>query len=415
MSKKYKILLSAYACEPNKGSEPGVGWNFAVEMAKVHQVWVLTRRNNRTFIENELLKNPIEGLKFIYYDLPDKLIFVKKIIGIQAYYFLWQVFSFRTYSKANRKFGFDLIHHLTFNQYRTLSFGFFVKKPFVMGPVGGSEKVNKIFFPDLELATRLKERWRNLKIDSFIFKFIARLSKNKKVLAFSSRENYNNLKINKDGVINSIVIPAIGIKKSDFDFTFNSNNVSDTFSIIYAGRAEDWKGLLLFIRALEKAFTIDDKVNVKFIGIRNKSERLKVMNWLSKHKLKDVVELIDFIPRDKLIALMSEAHLTVYPAFRDSGSMAVLESCALACPNLCFSAGGQDMFAQDILIRIPVSNESYQANVNRMSEKLRWSYNHKSELKDIGLRSRDYVFKQFSWKSKTIIFSELYDELLNNN
>ena len=24
-----KILLSAYACEPNTGSEPNVGWNWA--------------------------------------------------------------------------------------------------------------------------------------------------------------------------------------------------------------------------------------------------------------------------------------------------------------------------------------------------------------------------------------------------
>lgn len=35
-----KILLSAYACEPNKGSEPGVGWSWATEYAKQHQVWV---------------------------------------------------------------------------------------------------------------------------------------------------------------------------------------------------------------------------------------------------------------------------------------------------------------------------------------------------------------------------------------
>ena len=27
------ILLSAYACEPHKGSEPAVGWNYGVELA----------------------------------------------------------------------------------------------------------------------------------------------------------------------------------------------------------------------------------------------------------------------------------------------------------------------------------------------------------------------------------------------
>ena len=33
--KKKKILLSAYACEPNEGSEPGVGWNWAIELKKL--------------------------------------------------------------------------------------------------------------------------------------------------------------------------------------------------------------------------------------------------------------------------------------------------------------------------------------------------------------------------------------------
>ena len=37
--KKYKILLSAYACEPHKGSEPGIGWNWAIQLASLgHQV-----------------------------------------------------------------------------------------------------------------------------------------------------------------------------------------------------------------------------------------------------------------------------------------------------------------------------------------------------------------------------------------
>ena len=48
MSKKLKVLLSAYACEPNKGSEPGVGWNWLIEIAKLnHKVTVITRSNKK--------------------------------------------------------------------------------------------------------------------------------------------------------------------------------------------------------------------------------------------------------------------------------------------------------------------------------------------------------------------------------
>ena len=58
---RLKVLAFAYACEPNKGSEPGVGWNLARNIAKYHDVWVLTRSNNRTAIEQELAKAPVEG------------------------------------------------------------------------------------------------------------------------------------------------------------------------------------------------------------------------------------------------------------------------------------------------------------------------------------------------------------------
>ena len=67
------ILISAYGCEPDKGSEPGAGWNWAVEVAKRHKVTVLTRANNRCSIEKELQVNPRPNMSFIYYDLPESI------------------------------------------------------------------------------------------------------------------------------------------------------------------------------------------------------------------------------------------------------------------------------------------------------------------------------------------------------
>ena len=52
------VLLSAYACEPGKGSEPEVGWQWALQMARFHNVTVLTRTNNRAAIEAALREIP---------------------------------------------------------------------------------------------------------------------------------------------------------------------------------------------------------------------------------------------------------------------------------------------------------------------------------------------------------------------
>jgi hypothetical protein len=46
-SKKLKVLVSAYACEPNRGSEPEVGWQWIQQLARFYEVWIITRANNR--------------------------------------------------------------------------------------------------------------------------------------------------------------------------------------------------------------------------------------------------------------------------------------------------------------------------------------------------------------------------------
>ena len=42
MPDRLRVLISAYACEPDKGSEPEVGWKWALHLARFHDVCVLT-------------------------------------------------------------------------------------------------------------------------------------------------------------------------------------------------------------------------------------------------------------------------------------------------------------------------------------------------------------------------------------
>jgi hypothetical protein len=85
-----KVFLSAYACEPSLGSEPGIGWNIAREMANHHEVWVLTWAERRAGIEAELTRNPVQNLHFIYVGLPWDRVW-RKGLGIYPHYYLWQI------------------------------------------------------------------------------------------------------------------------------------------------------------------------------------------------------------------------------------------------------------------------------------------------------------------------------------
>ena len=66
MSRPLKILLCAYACEPNKGSEPEVGWGTATSLANndpENKYYVITRKNNKEKIEKQVAP---KNLKFIF-------------------------------------------------------------------------------------------------------------------------------------------------------------------------------------------------------------------------------------------------------------------------------------------------------------------------------------------------------------
>src|SRR4029077_18277793 len=80
MAQRLKVLISAYACEPGKGSEPEVGWQWALQMARFHDVTVLTRTNNRSAIEAglEKIKGQQAVPQFVYHDLNSVFVNAKR-------------------------------------------------------------------------------------------------------------------------------------------------------------------------------------------------------------------------------------------------------------------------------------------------------------------------------------------------
>src|SRR5579864_6502517 len=142
-----KVLMSAYAFEPERGSEPGVGWNWVQQIGKSEKVWVITKANNRRTIESALAKEPLPNVHFVYFDLPRWASFWKRgLRGIHAYYYLWQLGAYLVARRLHRQVGFDLVHHVTFVNYWMPSFLVLLPVPFLWGPVGGGESAPRAFW-----------------------------------------------------------------------------------------------------------------------------------------------------------------------------------------------------------------------------------------------------------------------------
>src|SRR5215510_6227488 len=140
MSQRLRVLLSAYACEPGKGSEPEVGWQWALQMARFHDVTVLTRENNRANIESELerLKGRQPLPNFVYHERGAGLLNLKRRSkAVQLYYLLWQRSAWDVIARLHAERPFELMHHVTFAAFRYPVAIWGHGAPCIWGPVGG--------------------------------------------------------------------------------------------------------------------------------------------------------------------------------------------------------------------------------------------------------------------------------------
>ena len=139
-----KLLISAYACEPNRGSEQEVGWKWATEMSRIHDVTVVTQEKSRCVIENELQNSAYDNCKisFVYFQLPDFIYRLKSKFDFFTwpYYAAWQFFVISLLIKIHSEKSFSLIHHVTFASFRVPIWIKRIGIPVVYGPVGGSDK-----------------------------------------------------------------------------------------------------------------------------------------------------------------------------------------------------------------------------------------------------------------------------------
>ncbi|MEM6804288.1 MAG: glycosyltransferase family 1 protein, partial [Bacteroidota bacterium] len=160
-----KILMSSYSCETNRGSEPGVGWNWLTSLANQgHEVHALIYPIDRPNIEQYLKEYPIPNLKFIYVPTSGFMdrFYLRTSKLIYIHYFYWQILAFFKAKALLKTQDFDLVHHITMGSFRIPSWMGFLGLPFIFGPVGGGEEAAPSLVKNLPLKFRIKEFIRSL-------------------------------------------------------------------------------------------------------------------------------------------------------------------------------------------------------------------------------------------------------------
>ena len=144
-----KILMSAFVCVPGYGSEAAVGWNMALETARLgHDVVVLTETSFRADIERELASGKLpKNLRFHIFS-PAWLEGIRDAglawgfswITWHLLHFLWQFCALSHVRHNFKGTDFDLIHHVSYAGIRHPTLLTRLGLPTVIGPLGGGER-----------------------------------------------------------------------------------------------------------------------------------------------------------------------------------------------------------------------------------------------------------------------------------
>ncbi|HZM44718.1 MAG TPA: glycosyltransferase family 4 protein [Burkholderiales bacterium] len=339
-----RLLLSAYACEPDTGSEPGVGWNWAVELAALgHEVWVLTRANNRQRIERALeTLDSVLRPNFLYFDLPRWVAWWKRGgRGVQVYYYLWQIGALRVARRAHEELRFDAVQHLTFGVFRQPSLMGRLGIPFVLGPVGGGERTP----PRLRGVYSRRERlWEWLRDAA------NRVMVHDPLVADTYRRATTVLAKTPDTLA---VLPAAarGRARCFLEVGLPSATIAGspsawtggTFRLLYVGRFINLKGIALGIRALARLRENGVAVTLSLVG---SGPRLQA--WQEMARALGVCDRLDWMgwkAQHELPAIYRAHHALLFPSLHDSSGNAVLEGMAQGLPVICLDVGGPSAVA----------------------------------------------------------------------
>jgi len=413
-----RILISAYACEPEKGSEPGVGWNWVRQIARFHEVWVITRANNREPIEKALATKPLPNAHWIYFDLPGWARFWKKgQRGVHAYYYLWQLGAYFVARKLHREVGFDLGHHVTFVNDWLPTFLCLLPFPFVWGPVGGSmHRAPLRFWKEFGWRGVLYEMIRTVAIfwgrhlDPLVW-----LTR-RKTRAIITMSNGAMAGLPPSVQKKAFPLGNVGFSPVEVPQTLGECSTgtgplsgSRTSVVFTTGRLVHWKGYSLLLKATAMCLRQGGKL-VVWIGGSGPAER----PLRSLVRSLDIGEHVKFLghlrDRNSVFSHLLACDMFVMPTLHDGPPVVFLEAMAVGKPVICLDlAGASEVVTSETGIKVPaISPEQTVRDLARAM--LRLAEDPELRVR-MGQASRQRVKEHFDWDEKGLVMARLYQSL----
>ena len=406
---KKNLLLSAYACDPFKGSEPGVAWDHVYELIKRNNyfITIVTRKKNVKKIIKKLTESEISRIIIVGVDLPSCLLWWKRgHIMMHIYYYIWQILAFFKAKSLHNINNYNIAHHLSFMTIRTNMIPF-LGIPSIVGPVGGAQLPPRGFGKILKHTT--KEALRSLSIVSMKYSpiwrtFIKRVS----VLIVANKDN---LWIVPEKYRDKTIVRQVGWKISD-KYEFNEcKELSNILHIYWGGRMIGWKGLEILIRALPKLSKKYPNFMLDITGEGQDYEYYKslvqaigVAPWVTFH---------GWVDEDAKINLQKSSDIYVFTSLHETTGTALFEMMSLRKPIISIDhAGPGEILNDHCALMIDVKN-GQESSIDKCFENLEKLMNDEKLRIKMGTYAYERLENYYEWSCYIDELENLYRSIEN--
>lgn len=399
-----KIFVIAYACEPYRQSESGLGWNIAGEIARRHEVTVLARANNREKIESFIAEHPEvpqARIRFLYHDIRGvKRILKKKIpLGDQIYFSAWLKSAADKYKDSFK--DYDIVHQLTFSPFFVKPWGARYTNRYVWGPIGGGGGPEARFpkgFKTKGLSNRITE-WLYRAISWAVYSPFARefakLRKQVAAVTFKAKAFSVGFPID-EGQLSAIVqetgyggeIPSREYKKG-----------VHSLKVVAVGRMIPHKGFEYAIKGFNKFIENGGQGEFHIFGDGPLREELEALggNVIFHGNVKNT----------EVHAALDSSDIFLHGSFIEAAAWSILEAMIHGVPVVCQDRSGMaDMVTADCGTRVPVKDE--QSLIDEFAAALKKYYEGPSLIERHGRAGQDRVKNVYTWTKSGDLIDEVY-------
>lgn len=409
--KKINVLINAYAVSPNWGSEPGMGWNWIVNLARYCNVFVITEGEWKKEIEDAVNLLPQRNnIHFFYNPVSNE---VRRMCWNQGdwrfywYYRKWQKETLVLAKEIIAKNKIDIIHQLNMIGFREPGYLWEIKEiPLVWGPVGGMEMMPLSYLKGAPLKQHIAIRLKN---------FLNTIQ-----IRYSYRVKYNILHSS------SMIAAVKGVKDQVKRYygrdiiTINETGCyprpeikierdPNVFNILWVGKFDFRKQLSLALKIVSK---LQDLKGLRFhiigsgsdVDVRSNkklAEELGINNICFWHGL---------VPHSQVQEFMRKSDILLFTSIMEGTPHVVLEAINNRLPVVCFDTCGQSE-AVDKKVGVKVQVSNIRKSIIDFESVIRNLYINRYLLEGMSnlCISRQ---EELSWDNKARTVVEIYNRIL---